>query len=98
MAHWSSDYEKPFTLVIQRKRIKSQVEVELDLDTADIGEHIVSQGYIYRCIATNQDDWSISTGITSEQKTARTGLKNLNAILVATHYLALILMPMPCTF
>ncbi len=58
MAHWISDYEKPFTLVIQRKRIKGQGE--LDLDTTDTGEQMVSQGYIYRFIATNQDDWSNS--------------------------------------
>ncbi len=58
MAHWISDYEKPFTLVMQRKRIEGQGE--LDLDTADTGEQIVSQGYIYRFIATNQDDWSNS--------------------------------------
>ena len=56
MAHWISDYEKPFTLVIQRKRIKGQVE--LDLDTADTNEQIYSQGYIYRAIATNQDEWT----------------------------------------
>ena len=58
MAHWISDYEKPFTLIIQRKRINGQAE--LDLDIADTGEQIVSQGYIYRFIATNQDDWSNS--------------------------------------
>ncbi|MCK4675062.1 MAG: transposase, partial [Gammaproteobacteria bacterium] len=33
---------------------------ELDLDTADTGEQMVSQGYFYRFIATNQDDWSNS--------------------------------------
>ncbi len=58
LAHWISDYEKPFTLIVQRKRIKGQVE--LALDTADSGEQMVSQGYIYRFIATNQDDWSNS--------------------------------------
>jgi hypothetical protein len=44
MAHWISDYEKQFTLVLQRKRIKGQGE--LDLDIADTGEQIYSQGYI----------------------------------------------------
>ena len=53
MAHWISDYEEPFTLVIQRKRIKGQVA--LDLETDDSGEQICSQGYLYRAIATNQD-------------------------------------------
>ncbi len=55
MPHWISDYEKSFTLVIQRKRINGQGE--LDLGTENTGEQIISQGYIYRCIATNQDDW-----------------------------------------
>ncbi len=71
MAHWISDYEKPFTLVIQRTRIKGQGE--LDLDTADTGEQIYSQGCIYRFIATNQDDWSnsqITHWHNSGQKTA----------------------------
>lgn len=58
MVHWISDYEKPFTLVIQRKRIQGQVE--LDLDSAGSDEQICSQGYMYRFIATNQDDWSDS--------------------------------------
>ena len=50
--------EKSFTLVIQRKRIKGQVDINLDADNT--GEGISSQGYIYRTIATNQDDWGDS--------------------------------------
>ncbi len=56
MAHWISDYDKSFTLVIQRKRIQGQAELELD--TPDSGEEICADGYVYRAIATNQDEWS----------------------------------------
>ena len=56
MTHWISDYEKPFTLVIQRKRIQGQAE--LDLDSSDTREEICVDGYIYRAIATNQEEWS----------------------------------------
>lgn len=52
------DYEKAFTLVIQRKRIKGQIDINLDANNT--GEEISSQGYIYRAIATNQDDWGDS--------------------------------------
>jgi hypothetical protein len=58
MVHWISDYEKPFTLVIQRKQIKGQVALELD--SQEKCDEIVSGGYVYRAIATNQDDWSDS--------------------------------------
>lgn len=56
IVHWIGDYEKPFTLVIQRKRMLGQVE--LDLETTEDGEQIYAQGYLYRAIATNQEDWS----------------------------------------
>jgi len=56
--HCIGDYEKPFTLIIQRKRIKGQAE--LDLGHSDSDEQIAAQGYIYRAIATNRDDWSDS--------------------------------------
>lgn len=52
------DYEKPFTLVIQRKAVEGQVELDLEEDSA--GEQIYTQGYLYRAIATNQDSWSDS--------------------------------------
>jgi hypothetical protein len=52
------EYSKPFTLVIQRKAIKGQIE--LDLECSDTDEEITTQGYVYRAIATNQDDWSNS--------------------------------------
>ena len=56
--HCMGDYEKAFTLIIQRKRIKGQAELDLDSDNS--GEEIVSGGYIYRAIATNQNEWSNS--------------------------------------
>ena len=57
-ANCIGDYEKAFTLVIQRKIIKGQINIDLDADNT--GEEISSQGYIYRAIATNQDQWNDS--------------------------------------
>ena len=56
--HWISDHETPLTLVIQRKAIKGQFE--LDLDTSVDRTELTQQGYIYRCIVTNQKDWTDS--------------------------------------
>lgn len=56
MAHWIGDYEKPFTLVIQRKPMKGQVD--LDLNTEENTDEIYSGGYVYRTIATNRKSWS----------------------------------------
>lgn len=58
MVHWIGDYDKPFTLIIQRSQIKGQVA--LDLDNPQAEDEIISQGYIYRAIATNKDDWNDS--------------------------------------
>ncbi len=55
MTHWIGDYYKLFTLVIQRKQLKGQVT--LDLESGETSEEIVSQGYLYRAITTNQDAW-----------------------------------------
>ncbi len=52
--HCVGDYKNAFTTIVQRKRIKGQGELDLDNN----GEEIVSGGYIYRAIATNQDEWS----------------------------------------
>jgi len=52
MPHWISDYDKAFTLVIQRKAIQGQAELELETQT---GEEITANGFIYRAIATNQE-------------------------------------------
>ena len=56
MTHWISDYEKPFTLIIQRKRIQGQAE--LALNNPESSEEICAGGYVYRAIATNQGEWS----------------------------------------
>ena len=56
--HCIGDYEKAFTLIIQRKRIKGQAELDLNSDSS--GEEIISGGYIYRAIATNQNEWNDS--------------------------------------
>jgi hypothetical protein len=52
------DYEKPFTLIIQRKAIQGQAV--LDLETPDETAEINAEGYIYRAIATNRDTLSDS--------------------------------------
>ena len=56
--HCIGDYEKAFTLIIQRTRIKGQAK--LDLDDDNTGEESVSNGYIYRAIASNKNEWSDS--------------------------------------
>lgn len=56
MTHWIGDYDQPFTLVIQRKPIKGQVD--LDLSTEKKADEIYSGGYVYRAIATNREEWS----------------------------------------
>lgn len=53
MPHWIGDYDKAFTLVIQRKAVKGQTELELQEQT---GEEIAANGFIYRSIATNQEN------------------------------------------
>jgi len=56
--HCIGDYEKPFTLIIQRKAIKGQAV--LDLSQQEGAEEISVGGYIYRAIATNRESWSDS--------------------------------------
>jgi len=57
-SHCIGDYEKPFTLIVQRKQIKGQTT--LDLSDEETSEEINANGYIYRAIATNQESWSDS--------------------------------------
>ncbi len=57
-AHWISDHETPLTLVVQRKAIKGQWE--LDADEPEDSTEITHQGYLYRGIVTDQDDWTDS--------------------------------------
>ena len=58
MVHWISNHETPLTLVIQRKAIKGQLELEAD-ESVDSTE-MTHQGYIYRSIVSNQEDWTNS--------------------------------------
>lgn len=53
------DYEQPFTLIIQRKRIDGQTELDLTEDHKET-EQIISEKYIYRAIATNRNNLSDS--------------------------------------
>ena len=52
------DYEKAFTLVIQRTALKGQAS--LDLDSQENSDEISLGGYVYRAIATNRDGLSDS--------------------------------------
>ena len=54
------EYEKPFTLIVQRRAIKGQEELDLDNDDLSGSSEIRSKGYVYRAIATNHDEWSDS--------------------------------------
>ncbi|HIJ31990.1 MAG TPA: IS1380 family transposase [Gammaproteobacteria bacterium] len=58
MVHWIGGYEKPFTLIIQRKQIKGQTA--LDLEQEESAEQISDDRYIYRAIATNREEMSDS--------------------------------------
>lgn len=49
--HVIGDYEHAFTLVVQRKRVKGQV----DLEVLQSEEEVCAQGYVYRAIATNRE-------------------------------------------
>jgi hypothetical protein len=48
------DYEKAFTLIIQRTALKGQAS--LDLDSQESSGVISQGGYVYRAIATNRDE------------------------------------------
>lgn len=56
-SHCIGKYEKPFILIVQRKKIQGQVELDLDIETPNAEEEISMKGYVYRSIATNRDDW-----------------------------------------
>lgn len=56
--HWIGDYEQPFTLILQRKQIRGQTE--LDIDSSESGDEIKDGRYIYRAIATNREEMSDS--------------------------------------
>ncbi len=52
------DYEKAFTLIIQRKPLQGQLNLSLDLEGSIEGINL--GGYVYRAIATNRDKLSDS--------------------------------------
>ena len=58
IVHWITDHKTPLTLVIQRKAVKGQME--LDTDEPTNSTKITDQGYIYRSIVCNHDDWADS--------------------------------------
>lgn len=58
MQHFIGNDGKVFDLVVQRKIIKGQIELDLNLDTDN--NKIISGQYIYRSIATNLDNLSDS--------------------------------------
>ncbi len=57
--HWMTDHETPLNLVIQRKALKGQSELALNEATADKTE-ITHQGYLYRAIVCNRENWTDS--------------------------------------
>lgn len=58
-SHCIGKYEKAFTIVIQRTQISQQQSLDLD-DESSSGDALEMDGFIYRVIATNHDDWSDS--------------------------------------
>jgi len=52
------DYEKAFTLIVQRKAIQGQANLELESENN--ADELSIGGYIYRAIATNRDELSDS--------------------------------------
>jgi hypothetical protein len=57
-SHCIGDYKKSFTLIVQRTKIIGQVEI--DLEGAEISDEAIVDGYIYRAIATNNNEKSNS--------------------------------------
>jgi hypothetical protein len=49
--HFIGGYEQAFTVVVQRKELKGQA----DLDILQSEEEVCAQGYVYRAIATNRE-------------------------------------------
>lgn len=58
IVHWMTSHETPLNLVIQRKPLKGQSELDLGI-TADATE-ITHQVYLYRAIVCNHEDWTDS--------------------------------------
>jgi hypothetical protein len=58
-SHCIGNHEKPFNLVIQRNQVSRQKQLDLDDESSSSAE-LEIDGYIYRAIATNYDDWTDS--------------------------------------
>ena len=58
IVYWMTDHETPLSLVIQRKALKGQSELDLDekVDSTEISH----QGYLYRAIVCNRKEWTDS--------------------------------------
>jgi hypothetical protein len=54
--HVIGDYEQAFTVVVQRKPMKGQI----DLEELQSGEEVYAQGFVYRAIATNRESMTDS--------------------------------------
>ncbi|MEY8238782.1 MAG: IS1380 family transposase, partial [Cycloclasticus sp.] len=52
-SHCIGNYEKAFTLIVQRTKIIGQVEIDLEGDSS--ADDMSLNGYVYRAIATNHD-------------------------------------------
>lgn len=59
IVHWITNHETPLNLVIQRKPLKGQSDLPLDEIIADTTE-ISHQGYLYRAIVCNREEWTDS--------------------------------------
>jgi hypothetical protein len=57
--HWMTGHETALNLVIQRKALKGQSDLDLDGATPDTTE-ITHQGYLYRAIVCNRESWTDS--------------------------------------
>lgn len=58
-SHCIGNYEKSFSLVIQRSQVSRQKVLDLGDESSSSAE-LEMDGYIYRAIATNYDDWTDS--------------------------------------
>jgi hypothetical protein len=59
VVHTIGDLETPFTVIVQRKALRGQVELPLQ-DAPEVVEEAIHDGYLYRAIATNRKELSSS--------------------------------------
>ena len=81
------DYEKAFTLVIQRKAIQGQAS--LNPDSQEKAAEISQDGYIYRAIATNRDELSDAVKVVKTGRQLFVKLKEKHRRLLGQVLLAL---------